>query len=476
MVTTPERRPLVLIVDDDDAVRQLERRTLVPAGYDVVEATSGAHALALINGGLHPDLVVTDLDMPGIPGELLVQRLRAARPHQRVLYVTGKIHRVLAIPPDMRAGDLFLDKPFTTKGLLDAVAQTLAAEDAVVAPPPGIDASAAAPSSAAALKSAVPTRVLVVDDGDTHSAFVRFALPGAQFAISIAEENEAERLTRVDKPDVVVVSARRLRPALQELVRHLKGATTPAAPVLLITGDSDRRERMRALEAGADDFLAEPLDAVELLARVRTLSTVKRLTDELDTFERALVNVALAVEARDPSTHGHCERLAKYALMLGERMQLGRADLAALHCGAFLHDIGKIAIPDAILLKPGALTRAEFATMQTHPVAGERLCADVPSLARVRPIIRHHHERFDGSGYPDGLQGDDIPLLAEIIGLVDIYDALTTSRSYQKAMSFDQAAAVLEEQARRAWRRPELVQTLLTLLTSRSRPIGLASR
>ena len=464
------RRPQVLIVDDDDSVRHLERRLLIQGGYDVVEATSGAHALALINGGLDPELVIADLDMPGIPGEVMVQRIRAARPQQKVLYVTGKIHRVLAIPPDMRAGDLFLDKPFATKALLDAVAQVLSASEERAESRPALSLTegkgGSSPPPRAALARDRIIKVLVVDDADTHSAFIRFALPGTQFSVSVADVDEGRATAAKDSPDVIVVSARRLRPSALELCRRLKRSPQRLIPIVLITADTDRRERMRAVDLGVDEFIGEPLDAAELVARIRVLTRVKRLTEEVDAFEQSLVNIALAVEGRDPSTEGHCQRLARYAVALGEKMQLSREDLSALSRGAYLHDIGKIVIPDSILLKPGALSRAEFSMMQTHPIVGERMCAGLPSLSRVRPIIRHHHERFDGSGYPDGLKGDDIPLLAEIIGLVDIYDALTTSRSYQAAMPFERAAEVLTEQARREWRRLELVQSFLDVLAA----------
>jgi response regulator RpfG family c-di-GMP phosphodiesterase len=376
-MSTP-RRAQVLIVDDDDSVRHLERRLLIQGGYDVAEATSGAHALALINGGLSPDLVIADLDMPGLPGEVMVQRIRAARLQQKVLYVTGKIHRVLAIPPDMRAGDLFLDKPFTAKALLDAVGQVLAAPEERVAPRPALavtDTKSAPSITPAALARDRLIKVLVVDDGDTHSAFIRFALPGTQFSVTVADVDDGKAAAAKESPDVIVVSARRLRPSALELCRQIKRSPQRLIPIVLVTADTDRRERMRAVDLGVDEFIGEPLDAAELVARVRVLTRVKRLTEEVDAFEESLVNIALAVEGRDPSTEGHCQRLARYAVALGEKMQLSKEDLSALSRGAYLHDIGKIVMPDSILLKPGALTRAEFSMMQTHPVVGERMCA-----------------------------------------------------------------------------------------------------
>src|SRR5262249_4926925 len=151
------------------------------------------------------------------------------------------------------------------------------------------------------------------------------------------------------------------------------------------------------------------------------------------------------IEARDPYTEGHCERLADYATALGERLELEQADIAALYRGAFLHDIGKIGIPDRVLLKRGRLTKTEYSQMKRHPAIGDELCATVRSLERVRPIVRHHHERVDGRGYPDGLRGDSIPLLAQIVSVVDVFDALTTTRPYRQAVSARAAFDMLKD-------------------------------
>src|SRR5690606_37002025 len=200
-------------------------------------------------------------------------------------------------------------------------------------------------------------------------------------------------------------------------------ARTRLTPVVLMTGAAEREDRMQAIECGADDFLAKPIDFTELKARVRSLVRLKRYTDELDSAESVILSLARTVEARDPLTEGHCERIDSYAVGLGRRLGLATEDLAALHRGGFLHDIGKIAVPDAVLFKPGPLTPEELAIMRMHPVVGDQLCGNLRSLARVRPIVRHHHERLDGSGYPDGLRGDRIPLLAQIVSVVDVFDA-----------------------------------------------------
>ena len=170
---------------------------------------------------------------------------------------------------------------------------------------------------------------------------------------------------------------------------------------------------------------------------------MKQLTDALDSAEAAFVALALTIEARDPTTKGHCERLATRAVLLGRTLGLSADDLDALHRGGYLHDLGKIGVPDSVLLKPGRLTDAEFALMKRHTEIGDTLCAPLQSLRSVRPIVRSHHERLDGSGYPNGLRGDEIPLLAQIVGIVDVYDALTSHRPYRGAWDSDKATAFL---------------------------------
>ena len=170
--------------------------------------------------------------------------------------------------------------------------------------------------------------------------------------------------------------------------------------MVLISGAQERQTRLAGLDAGADDFLNKPIDAEELQTRVRSLMRLKRLTDDLESAESLFLTLGRIIEARDPCTEGHCDRLTDYATALGRQLRLDQADLDALHRGAFLHDVGKIAIPDRVLLKKGKLTRKEYDLMKRHPAIGDDLCRTVRSFDAVRPIVRHHHERLDGRGYP----------------------------------------------------------------------------
>lgn len=193
---------------------------------------------------------------------------------------------------------------------------------------------------------------------------------------------------------------------------------------------------------------------------------LKRFTDELDSAEAVIRSLALTIEARDPCTSGHCQRLAAYATALAIRLALPGDDLIALERGAYLHDLGKIGIPDAVLLKPSPLTPEEHVLTQQHTIIGDRLCGELRLLAAVRPIVRHHHERPDGSGYPDGLRGDEIPLLARILSVVDVYDALTTERPYKPALTNAQAIHELRAEAARGWKFPSLVEQFADLIGS----------
>ena len=170
------------------------------------------------------------------------------------------------------------------------------------------------------------------------------------------------------------------------------------------------------------------------------------------------------IEARDGYTQGHCHRMANYATALGRKLGVNEDDLQALQRGGFLHDIGMLAIPDPVLKKEGRLSPEEYELVKSHTVIGDSLCEKLRSLSSVRPIVRHHHERFNGSGYPDGLHGDGIPLLAQIVGIIDVYDAVTTRRSYQQAKPTDAAVEILRRQVEQGWRRHDLVEEFVTMI------------
>ena len=293
------------------------------------------------------------------------------------------------------------------------------------------------------------SRVLVADDTESvRSLFERLLSTDGHEVVSAPDGRAALDAIQRERPDVILLDVEMPGMDGLEVCRRLKAdPATRLTPVVMVTGQTDLSDRIRGIEAGADEFLSKPVHPQELRVRVRSLSRVKHLIDALDSAEAAFVTLALTIEARDPSTNGHCERLARHAVRLGRALGLGSEDLDALHRGGYLHDVGKIGVPDAILLKPGPLSAEEFALMQRHPEIGDSLCAPLQSLRRVRPIVLCHHERLDGSGYPSAFRGDEVPLLAQIVGIVDVLDALTSVRPYRVALSDEEAGKYLLRQA-----------------------------
>ena len=308
-------------------------------------------------------------------------------------------------------------------------------------------------------------KVLVVDDYAPNANGMRDLLSAAGYSVRVANNGtDALRLVSEEAPDLVLVDV--VMPGMSgvELCRELKTrGCTRLTPVVLVTASQDRSHRLAGLEAGADDFLGKPIDVQELRTRVRSLLRVKQLTDDLESTEAIMTMLGHIVEARDPYTEGHCQRLAAYATALGTALHLDASDLDTLNRGAVLHDVGKIALPDTVLLKPGRLDPDELALMREHPVVGDNLCRTVRSLERVRPIVRSHHERQDGRGYPDRLSGDDIPLLAQIVAVVDVFDALTTNRPYRNAMTAKAAYEIMLKEAASGWVPVKLAQTFVDL-------------
>lgn len=243
-----------------------------------------------------------------------------------------------------------------------------------------------------------------------------------------------------------------------ELCRRVKAdSTSERVPVVLLSRRGDNDRELRALEAGADAFFMGPLRPRAFRARVRACLRQKAMMDSLDESENVLLTLAQSVEGRDPALGQHCERLALIAVTMGVHLDLPGSDILALQRGGYLHDVGKVAIPDSVLLKPGPLNSDEWVIMKTHPERGEKICSSLRSLTPVLPIIRHHHEKWDGSGYPDGLRGEEIPLLARILQFADIYDALTADRPYKRALTSAQALETMRAEAQKGWRDPDLM-------------------
>ncbi|TMD17207.1 MAG: response regulator [Chloroflexi bacterium] len=304
--------------------------------------------------------------------------------------------------------------------------------------------------------------VLVVDDGEANRELIEACLAGVDCHVRSAVDGvSALKAVEASPPDLVLLDVQMPGMDGYEVCRRIK--SNPASrliPVVMITSLDDTDDRVRALEAGADDYMTKPVDRVELVARVASALRLKSLYDSLDSAEQVIFALASAVEAKDPFTEAHTQRVAESARMIGVRLGLGPSHLDALYRGGLIHDIGKIGIPDAILLKPGPLDADEQITMHLHPIIGENIVAPLRSGARLLPIIRNHHEHFDGTGYPDRLSGAGIPQLARIVAVCDAFDALVNDRPYRARKTVEEALAILRDGAGRQWD-PQVVEVFV---------------
>jgi len=310
-----------------------------------------------------------------------------------------------------------------------------------------------------------PTVLVVDDQPEVRRVLSRLLRAEGMDVVEAADGNEALATFASAAPDLVLLDA--VMPGCDgyEVCRRLKqNPRTALTPVVMVTGFDSVEDRVRGAEVGADGYFAKPIVPAELRGRVRSALRLKQLTDELEAAETVLFALAQAVEEKDSATIGHCARLAALAERLGERLGLPESERVALRRAGMVHDIGKVAVPDAILLKRGPLSSEEWAVMRQHSAAGERICAPLRSFRRVLPIVRHHHERFDGSGYPDGLAGEAIPIAARVLQVVDVYDALTMERPYKRALSPQEALDMMDAEVRRGWWDPKVFAAFRALV------------
>lgn len=276
------------------------------------------------------------------------------------------------------------------------------------------------------------------------------------------------------KPDLVLLDL--IMPSLDgfKICKLLKqDERTCHIPVILMTVADEREYRRQGMEAGGDDFLIKPLDRFELLTRVKSLINQKRLNEGLDQTEQVLFSIAKAVESRSSDSGSSCARISALAQRFGEYLQLSQEAIDNLVFAAHLHDIGTLAIPDAVLLKKGELTPEERELIHQHVLIGEKICQPLRNRRGVLPIIRHHHERWDGSGYPDGLVGNEIPQLAQVFQILDIYDALTSERPHKQAYTPAQALEIISEETAKGWRNPYMVEQFTAFITKMQQQITL---
>ena len=328
------------------------------------------------------------------------------------------------------------------------------------------------------LVAEAPGAVLIVDDdSQVRSLLVALLKPRGFVTATAASAEEAQNQLKAFRPDVLLLDLHLPggRSGQDVLTQLRSDPTTRLLPVIMITGDATDEDRLRAMAGGVTDFVAKPFVSEELIARIRSLVQLKRFTDALEHAEHVIVSLARAIDARDAYTKKHSERVSVYAGRLGAKIGLTGLELEAVKRGGLFHDIGKIAIRDAVLLKPSRLTPEEFAEIRKHPVVGRELLSGMKTLAFALDVVYGHHEKLDGSGYPEGVSGESIPLTARVTTIADIYDALTTARVYRAALTRTEALGIMTQEAGKGWWDPRLLDTFRSVLEALPEDVSLVT-
>ena len=321
-------------------------------------------------------------------------------------------------------------------------------------------------------------KILLIEDDPQAVGVLEPILISKGYSVSVARDGvEGLEKVKTHFPDLLLCDIDMPRMDGIEVCRAVKNdPATRLIPVVMLTGFGDLENKIEALQAGADEFLNKPYNSLELFTRINSLLRMRYLNAQLDNAEDVLFSMARAIEAKDAYTQGHVERVSNLAVELGAYLGLSEEEQDSLRKGGILHDIGKIGVPDHILNKAGPLTVEERLIIRMHPEQGARICEKLKSIRGAIPIIRHHHEKMDGSGYPDHLAGDEIPLLARILTTVDIYDALTTTRSYRKCLPHELAMELLWDETSKGWWDKEIVSEFTKMVAEkRSTPEHLPS-
>ncbi len=311
-------------------------------------------------------------------------------------------------------------------------------------------------------------KVLIVDDNPTNVELLLAQLRSYPYQLITASDGEAAlRKVEEDPPDLILLDLMMPKLSGYEVCQRIKSdKKTQFIPVIVITALKELEDKLKAIEMGADDFLMKPFNKVELVTRVKSLLKLKELYDDVDNSETIIFTLAEMLEAKDVYTRGHSERVARYATMLARRVGLTEIDQELIRRGALLHDVGKIGVREMVLNKPEKLSQEELAHIRSHPARGCEICKSLKSLAPVLPIIRHHHERVDGLGYPDGVSGSDLTLGPRIVSIADAYDAMTSNRPYRKGIPPIEALKIFEREKGGGQWDTELVDHFIQMIKS----------
>ncbi len=316
-------------------------------------------------------------------------------------------------------------------------------------------------------------KVLLVEDDPQAVGILEPILISKGFSVAVARDGvEGLEKVKLVSPDIMLLDITMPRMDGIEVCRRIKNDdSVRLIPIIMLTALADFKKKLEALEAGADEFVNKPYNTVELVTRIKSLLKVKYLNEQLDTAEAVLFSMARAIEAKDSYTQGHVERVSRLAVRFGEHLGLSEEELDSLRKGGVLHDIGKIGVPDRILNKAGPLTTEERTIIRLHPGQGAKICEKLKSIRGAIPVIRSHHERMDGTGYPDHLSGEEIPLLARVMTIVDIYDALTTTRSYRKRLPPEVALEIMWDETNKGWWDKRVLNEFEGMLRSKQNPV-----
>lgn len=321
-------------------------------------------------------------------------------------------------------------------------------------------------------------KLLICDDLKVIRTVIKRMFKDTGYQITEASNGrEVLELLETQEFDVLLLDI--VMPDLDglEVCKHIRSdPRLLLLPIILITSLNQPGDIAVGMDLGATDYVTKPFNKVELRARVEAALERKHLTDHLDDVQSVLFTLARMVEARDRTTGDHCDRLAHMGVVFGKELQLDRSQLDGLRRGGVLHDIGKLGIPDKILLKKGKLDTDEWLAMKQHTIIGAELCSPLRTMREAHDIVKYHHERQDGSGYPYGLQGDKIPLLARIFQIVDIYDALASERPYKMAYSVANVIEIMEGETAAGWWDPDLMQVFLSIVREKREVLELPEK
>jgi len=297
------------------------------------------------------------------------------------------------------------------------------------------------------------TRILVVDDSEQVRRLLRQLLtPFGYHVIECETGGKALAIIEADPPDLVLLDLEMPGIGGHEVLQTIRSnPATRLLPVIVLTGMATTDKKLRAYAEGVTDFLSKPFSTEELLARVGALVSLKLFADEHEHAERVILAFAKLIDARDSHTAGHSGRVAELSDRIAEKIGFDAVARAEMRRGALFHDVGKIVTPDAILHKNAPLTPEERIIIEQHPLVGDDLLSGMKTMKKALPLGRHHHEKLDGSGYPDGLSGESIPLSVRIVTVADVFDAMTSKRAYREAMSAETAFDQLVRGVRKNW-------------------------